>query len=56
MDKIEKEQVVIDVCPFCGGIFLDDGEIDKLGKIHTQTILKNQATKGETYGKNEKHK
>ncbi|MGM5480693.1 MAG: zf-TFIIB domain-containing protein [Nanobdellota archaeon] len=30
MDKIHKGGVTIDVCPHCKGIFLDDGEIDKL--------------------------
>lgn len=43
MNKVEKEQVVIDVCPFCGGIFLDNGEIDKLSKANTKIKLKKQA-------------
>lgn len=33
MDKLEKEGVVIDVCPQCNGLFLDDGEIEKLVKL-----------------------
>jgi Zn-finger nucleic acid-binding protein len=37
MRKIKKHDVVIDVCNDCGGLWLDDGEIDKLvtmGKQH----------------------
>ncbi len=33
LDKIEKNKVIIDVCPFCQGIWLDDGEIEKLSKL-----------------------
>lgn len=33
MDNVEKEGVVIDVCPFCNGMFLDDGEIGKLVQL-----------------------
>ena len=32
MDKIRKEDVVIDVCPDCNGMWLDDKEIDKLAE------------------------
>ena len=32
LDKIEKNKVVIDVCPFCRGMWLDDGEIEKLSQ------------------------
>lgn len=30
MDKVEKHGITIDVCPFCSGIWLDDGEIEKM--------------------------
>ena len=33
LDKIEKNNIVIDVCPFCQGMWLDDGEIEKLSKL-----------------------
>ncbi len=33
MDKIHKNNVTIDVCPKCKGIWLDDKEIDKLMKL-----------------------
>ena len=33
MKKIKKKDVVIDVCPDCNGMWLDDKEIDKLVKI-----------------------
>lgn len=34
LDKIEKKDIVIDVCPFCQGMWLDDGEIAKLSKLN----------------------
>ncbi len=39
MKKVEKKKIVIDVCQFCGGIFLDDGEIEKLSKLQEQSKL-----------------
>lgn len=33
MEKIRKENVVIDVCRKCSGMWLDDREIDKLLKL-----------------------
>lgn len=30
--KVEQEGVTIDVCDFCGGIWLDNGEMSKLIK------------------------
>ena len=42
MDEITKESITIDVCPNCNGMFLDDGEIEKLLK------LKPTKKKGET--------
>ena len=33
LDKIEKNKIMIDVCPFCQGMWLDDGEIEKLSKL-----------------------
>lgn len=30
MNKISREGVIIDICPNCHGLFLDDGELDKL--------------------------
>lgn len=34
LDKIKKNKIVIDVCPFCQGMWLDDGEIEKLYKLN----------------------
>ena len=33
MRKIKKKDVVIDVCPDCNGMWLDDNEINKLVEI-----------------------
>ena len=33
MEKLKKKSVVIDVCRKCGGMWLDDGEMNKLAKI-----------------------
>ena len=44
MDKIEKENVVIDVCPSCNGMWLDDNEMEKIVEI------------GKKGDKNENHK
>lgn len=30
MREVEKEDVVIDICPQCKGVWLDRGELDKL--------------------------
>jgi len=30
MDKLSRNNVVIDICPKCKGMWLDDNEIDKL--------------------------
>lgn len=45
MEKIVKEKIIIDICPYCKGIFLDDGEIDKLVAL---------GTKGGIHGKEKK--
>lgn len=36
LDKIEKNEIMIDVCPFCQGMWLDDGEIEKLSKFNKE--------------------
>lgn len=33
MEKLKKEDVIIDVCNKCGGMWLDKGETEKLSKI-----------------------
>ena len=38
LDKVEKNKIVIDVCSFCQGMWLDDGEIDKLSKLNKKVI------------------
>ncbi|MGE0792895.1 MAG: zf-TFIIB domain-containing protein [Candidatus Woesearchaeota archaeon] len=34
MDKLIKDKIEIDVCPYCNGMWLDDGEINKLIKLN----------------------
>lgn len=33
MEKLKKQDVIIDVCSKCGGMWLDKGETEKLAKI-----------------------
>lgn len=33
MKKVKKHDVIIDVCERCQGMWLDDGEIEKLAKM-----------------------
>jgi len=33
MDKFKKEDVIIDVCKKCGGMWLDEGEMEKLATM-----------------------
>jgi len=40
MNKIEKYNVTIDVCPFCEGMWLDNGEINHLNEIANKQIKK----------------
>ena len=40
MRKVHKQDVTIDVCPKCNGIWLDDKEIDKLADIAKKTVPK----------------
>jgi Zn-finger nucleic acid-binding protein len=44
MDKIHKETVTIDICPNCKGVFLDDGEIDKLAKLGAKGQIKTKSS------------
>ena len=45
MKKIVKDDVIIDVCTKCKGMWLDHGEMDKLAKIGKE--LKKEAKEGE---------
>ncbi|MBW3015669.1 zf-TFIIB domain-containing protein [Candidatus Woesearchaeota archaeon] len=40
MDKLVKEDVVIDVCKKCGGMWVDAGELEKLAKITKEEMKK----------------
>ena len=42
MDKVHKEHVVIDVCNQCHGMWLDDGEIDKLSNMAASQFKKGE--------------
>lgn len=33
MEKLKKQDVIIDICSKCGGMWLDKGETEKLTKI-----------------------
>ena len=41
MEKLKKEDVIIDVCKKCGGMWLDAGEMDKLADM-AQNIKKEE--------------
>jgi len=41
MEKLKKNDVIIDICKKCNGMWLDDGEIQKLAEM----------SKGDTDGK-----
>lgn len=45
MEKLKKGDVILDVCLKCGGMWLDNGEIEKLSK-HLKQM------KGGKHGKN----
>ena len=45
MEKIQKENVIIDLCPRCGGLFLDKGEIDKLASFSNKKGKQNGSKK-----------
>ena len=38
MDKLVKNDVVIDVCARCGGMWVDAGEIQKLAEIKGEVV------------------
>ena len=40
MQKVQKKNTIIDLCPHCGGIFLDHGEINKLVKLSKKETTK----------------
>lgn len=40
MQKVQRKNTIIDMCPRCGGIFLDYGEINKLVELSKKTIPK----------------
>jgi Zn-finger nucleic acid-binding protein len=46
MKKLVKEDVILDVCPNCKGMWLDHEEIDKLSAIASQPLKKNHTKKG----------
>jgi len=45
MKKIKKEDVIIDVCEKCNGLWLDDHEIDKLNALAKRTSVKAKSKK-----------
>jgi len=52
MTKLVKEDVILDVCPKCKGMWLDHEEIDKLQGLASQRLKTNTDTTNTNY----KHK
>ncbi|MFA5142253.1 MAG: zf-TFIIB domain-containing protein [Candidatus Woesearchaeota archaeon] len=48
MEKLKKGDIILDICPRCKGMWLDNGEIEKI------SIIINKS-KGEKHGKTIKH-
>ncbi|HSO57304.1 MAG TPA: zf-TFIIB domain-containing protein, partial [Paenisporosarcina sp.] len=46
MREVEKENVMIDVCPDCKGVWLDRGELEKI----TQGLKEDQKSYSQSYG------
>ena len=42
MDKMIHYGVTIDTCASCGGLWLDDGEIDQLNQLARKTVVASQ--------------
>lgn len=42
MKKLIKQDIEIDICPYCNGMWLDDGEIDKLNKLEVKNGKKSK--------------
>jgi Zn-finger nucleic acid-binding protein len=40
MKKIEKENITIDVCEYCEGMWLDHGEIEQINKVAVNKLNK----------------
>lgn len=40
MQKVQKQNTIIDLCPRCGGMHLDRGEINKLVKLSNKKSKK----------------
>jgi Zn-finger nucleic acid-binding protein len=49
MREVEKENVIIDVCPDCKGVWLDRGELEKI----TQGLKEERNSYTQTYEKND---
>ncbi len=45
MRKLKKENVLIDVCEVCGGMWLDDGELQKLNALAKKKFTKAKKAK-----------
>ena len=40
MKKLVKKDVVIDICKKCKGMWIDEGELEKLGQIAKEEVKK----------------
>lgn len=51
MREVEKENVLIDVCPDCKGVWLDRGELEKI----TQGLREEQKSYSKTYDSDDRN-
>jgi Zn-finger nucleic acid-binding protein len=51
LDKSEIGGIEVDLCPACGGLWLDAGEIERLGQVPTPEVdqLRNELTGGQDH-------
>ncbi len=56
MKKIQKEDVIIDVCETCNGMWLDDHEIEKLAAIANRSTKSKTKAKSKSKSKNKTKK
>ncbi len=56
MEKLKKEEVIVDVCKKCKGMWLDAGEMEKLAQMAQTIKAQDQSQKDKEEKKNGKKK